>query len=675
MKRLSRSKRVFALVFACLFAVTLLGVSILGTQLVSNRRAAYNESLQRESEKTLNYFSQCLTTNQSICMSVFNATWYHHYRNHVNAYAQEFDALKKIEIANSVQSLVAAMHFTDDMMIITPAKNTIIRCGCWYTMDLHRFVYPRIEIDTSAGLTEYPKVTSNDDNICVLSFRDSTQRYHKTIISLLLDKRQFQNSLRRMMPEGCVYAHATIDGSDLGTIGAAGEQTQVSLSSNKFSITLGFPTFEQAEMPSILTLLGLVMLSMLFLDTAVSLLAMRIITHPVAKMVLKTGGEKEDLDHPFHFLQNYMDTLTSQLDSLSAENRSLQLSRTRFLSMMHNEIYFAMLVNPAFNFEDEYIRSVIPELSSGKACVLALLSPKYPLIAQESLPLEADFEQLAERFKAIKINQERYLFLFCDAEQMDDCAYAVGEKLKAYRSMLYTVMTCVNAPAEFYSAYLYLRRGLEQQRKLWLELPVSTENAVINLLRANHAEKCCEYLRTLRGHYSPDAIVRLFGRMSEEWSCSLEEQLGRYHYAVQVMNVDDQWNALEECVRSLCAGMNAAQRKAVASPSGESICQFIRDHFTDPELSVVLLAERFQMHRTQISKIIKQETGLTFSELVQQLRLDAANVLLREGSLSAAAVSEQVGYASYATFKRAFVRTYGTTPREFAQGEADGGEE
>ncbi len=668
--RLSRAKRVFALVFVCLLTVTMLGIYVLGSRLISDRRAFYAESLQRQSEKVLNCFSQNLANNRNTAMSIFSAQWYQHYRNVADVYAEEFNALKKIEIANSVQSQVASMSFTEDILIITPAKDSIIRRSGWYSLEQHRFIYPYIEIDTSAGHKEPARVVSNDEDFYILTFNDSTVRYNKSVVCILLDKKRFLNSLRGMMPENCVSANAALDGDTLAVIGTPDGLTQVALLDETFSLTLGYPRFEDAELPTILALVGLGVIALLFLDTAVSLLAMRIITRPMTKMVLQAGGEKRDLDYPFQFLQNYLDTLVSRQGSLSEENRSLQRSRSRFLSMMHNEIYFAMLVNPDFNFKDEYIRSAIPEIAEGKTCVIAMLSPKYTLIAQESLPLEKDFEAIGP-CKAIKIYQERYVFLFCTPQQASSAMHAASEKLSAYQAMFYTAIVCAGAPGEYHDAYLQLRRSIDRQRRLWQEIPVSEENAIVNLLRANHNEKCCEYLRTLRGQCSPDAFIRLFTRMSEELFCDITEQIDRYHHAVQVMDADAQWNTIMECVQVLSVGIKAAQRKASANPSGESICRFIRDHFADPELSIVLLAERFQMHRTQVSKIIKQETGITFTELVQQLRLDAAVELLREGSMSAIAVAEQVGYANYATFKRAFARTYKNTPREFTQMEAD----
>ncbi len=93
--------------------------------------------------------------------------------------------------------------------------------------------------------------------------------------------------------------------------------------------------------------------------------------------------------------------------------------------------------------------------------------------------------------------------------------------------------------------------------------------------------------------------------------------------------------------------------------------EYIRQHYCDPELSVAQLSDRFRLHRTLISKAVKCATGATFSELLQTLRLNRAVELLMHGDATLADIAQATGYASYLSFKRAFVRVYGVSPRDY----------
>ena len=60
--------------------------------------------------------------------------------------------------------------------------------------------------------------------------------------------------------------------------------------------------------------------------------------------------------------------------------------------------------------------------------------------------------------------------------------------------------------------------------------------------------------------------------------------------------------------------------------------------------------------------------GVSFQELLDDARKDAAARYLRERTLSACEVAYLVGYSEPAPFHRAFKRWYGTTPELFRKG-------
>lgn len=66
-----------------------------------------------------------------------------------------------------------------------------------------------------------------------------------------------------------------------------------------------------------------------------------------------------------------------------------------------------------------------------------------------------------------------------------------------------------------------------------------------------------------------------------------------------------------------------------------------------------------------MSRMIKRLTGKTYTQLVQQKRLQMTALLLRETHLSIAEIGQTVGYENLSYFHRIFKNSYGVTPHEY----------
>lgn len=658
---------VFLLLFICLAFVSCTGVFFLGEQMIDKQRADYEVHLERETGRMLSYFGQCFESNILSCNTIFSSKWYQHYRNVSGVYADEFDGLKRIEISEGLQSMITGMQFVSDILVITPALNSVICRSGWYTIESYQEIYNAVQIDTSLGNTVAPAVSVAGGKLCAFTLNDHSFRRDKSVVCLLLDKEAVSARIHSVRPEGAVYIETALGDQTLSVWGEPVEAKRLMHPASTFSILVGYQPFEQVELPGILALLGVLLFALLLACALVSILATRVINRPVKRMVLEAGGQKHDLANPFRFLQDYLDTLSLRQDQLSAEKESLVRSKNRFLAMMNDEIYYGMLTNPHFNFEDEYVVSVIPELRDERVCLLALLMPKYQYRSSQSPQRPVvDLADLTTHLYSLQIDQEQFVFLWVEPRAVCACEAAMAKKL-GHMHLYDTAMTRVCAPKDFHKAYNELKRTLSQQQSARLDLPISVENRIVNMLRANHCEKCCQLLGTLHGNYTPDALMRLFWRVGSELDHSMDSVLERYDEAVEALDEATEWTILEGCVAELCACICAAQRKPASGPSAESICWFVKEHFCDPDLCIAQLAERFSLHRTIVSKLIKTHTGLTFSDWLQSLRVEEAIRLLGETDLSASVIAQKVGYANYVTFKRAFSRQCGCTPREYGK--------
>lgn len=70
---------------------------------------------------------------------------------------------------------------------------------------------------------------------------------------------------------------------------------------------------------------------------------------------------------------------------------------------------------------------------------------------------------------------------------------------------------------------------------------------------------------------------------------------------------------------------------------------------------------------SHFSRLLKERTGRSFTELLRQVRVDLACDLLRETDQSLADIAAQCGFCDQSYFTRVFQEVKGTTPRQYRE--------
>lgn len=103
-----------------------------------------------------------------------------------------------------------------------------------------------------------------------------------------------------------------------------------------------------------------------------------------------------------------------------------------------------------------------------------------------------------------------------------------------------------------------------------------------------------------------------------------------------------------------------------SNPKAIAIIQWLDDNL-DESTTVHKLADHFQMNYRYVSRLIKQETGMTASNWIIQKKLDVACDLLLQSNLPLKVIADRAYFSDEKYFLRVFKKRMGQTPTQYRQ--------
>ncbi|MBP1989106.1 AraC family transcriptional regulator [Paenibacillus eucommiae] len=127
-------------------------------------------------------------------------------------------------------------------------------------------------------------------------------------------------------------------------------------------------------------------------------------------------------------------------------------------------------------------------------------------------------------------------------------------------------------------------------------------------------------------------------------------------------------------IRLLRKDHSVKQEEALSYPAREkSDDQTIRDimHYMEDHLnmkvSLAEMSESLHLAKTKLKELFKKKTGTTIMAYFSNLKINRAKVLIREDSKNFTEISGMLGFSSVHHFSKAFKKTTGTSPSEYAK--------
>jgi len=99
----------------------------------------------------------------------------------------------------------------------------------------------------------------------------------------------------------------------------------------------------------------------------------------------------------------------------------------------------------------------------------------------------------------------------------------------------------------------------------------------------------------------------------------------------------------------------------------DDIIEFIRNNYSDMDLSVSLIADEFGISISYLSNVFKEQTGEGALDYIHMTRIEKGKQLLTESNITIKDIAIQLGYSNSNTFIKIFKKYQGITPGRFQQ--------
>lgn len=211
--------------------------------------------------------------------------------------------------------------------------------------------------------------------------------------------------------------------------------------------------------------------------------------------------------------------------------------------------------------------------------------------------------------------------------------------------------------------------------------PETAEEKIVNYINSGDLKAIRDVLTILEHEnlinrkLSRNGFIKLNNKVCEMLSVNLGEQDSMQH----VMKLNHMIVGNEEirggqyfAVLEKVFGEICTQSKQIKGQRRneliDNIQEYIEMNYANPDLGLGSTSVAFGISEGYVSSLFKKQTQIGFNEYVEKIRMSKAIDLLKEDNErreSIEVIAEKVGYNSVQSFRRAFKRVYGTSPKNY----------
>ena len=128
--------------------------------------------------------------------------------------------------------------------------------------------------------------------------------------------------------------------------------------------------------------------------------------------------------------------------------------------------------------------------------------------------------------------------------------------------------------------------------------------------------------------------------------------------------IDEVYVIQNEMLRTYCRKMIDLSKNRVVSRHIVVAIDYIRSHIQE-NLTVESIADSLSLNSSYLSKLFKQEMGITLSRYIRDQKINVACNMLRHLDESSLSIANYLGFSSQSHFIQVFKKSTGLTPEEY----------
>lgn len=701
-RRLTTVQRIFvSYICICLVPIVLLT----GALALSSYRTRQREEATRQThvaESVARTLDSEFRRIKNLSLQLRDTSWVKKRGAVPGLYDEEFDINHKIAISSDLRGYTNANGILRRLSLVFPEKKEVFSSTGMYTAEdfFHSYsmernqpplepqtVYDHLEPYLDGSLVTGAQLGMTGSSKGKIFYVEQLGNNLRSFLLAEISPASIRYMVSMIVPSDMVQFQIQTDSDSLTTLflNPGNSKYEYALPSNYFPVKLvsGFTSVSGFSRRDALVVSVLVLVCLSF-SINLALILTRLTYRPVKELLkhiqskhTDTGGHMDD----FALIEQAVSQLHTENETVlrMAEKYRENARETCLRRLLMDDYTPAQASEKLQEFDIPF---------SDDLCYFVLLMEQNKEAGSLDLPLEEALSQFDLQYETVTLSKKRTAtiiairqeersrldlptliqrIIFTCREHSDDQPAVICGKPESGISGI--ARSYANAAERMQSRLSDTIRSAASERRYYF--PTEWAMQLINHVKFGQEDLSREILVRLQQENEKKnmdmqhlltMLAQTYGNIIRELAADPQKYEAQFDAIANESTADGMWEQMFRLNKMICCEKTATNQDANIELQ---LVAYVKEHLTDPDISLKELSSRFNLSVSAISKLFKRACGINFYDFLLSSRMDTACEIIKTQKISLSAVARAVGYENEYSFKRAFSRFYGMSVSEY----------